>query len=151
MVQPSAATDWDSQREGFRFSPRFLPHFSLVIGQPLAANHPTTTNFLAFHFLTFRLINSRSEGFQTNKNMPKREMDGGVVHKMPADLRKALASAPEARVAWKDITLLARNEWICWIESAKKRETGNRRIERTCAELKEGKRRPCCWPGCPHR
>ena len=83
--------------------------------------------------------------------MAKREMDGGVVHKLSADLRKALASASEAQVAWKDITPLVRNEWICWIESAKKQQTRNRRIERTCAEFKEGKRRPCCWLGCPHR
>ena len=52
--------------------------------------------------------------------MAKREMDDGVVHKLPADLRKALASVSEAQVAWKNITPLARNEWICWIESAKK-------------------------------
>src|SRR5690348_5349818 len=24
-------------------------------------------------------------------------------------------------------------------------------IERVRTELKEGMRRPCCWPGCPHR
>jgi hypothetical protein len=29
---------------------------------------------------------------------------------------------PQALTAWEDITPLARNEWICWIESAKKQE-----------------------------
>jgi uncharacterized protein YdeI (YjbR/CyaY-like superfamily) len=53
--------------------------------------------------------------------------------------------------AWEDITPLARNEWICWIESAKKAETRSRRIEWGCSSLKDGKRRPCCWPGCAHR
>ncbi|MEK6983064.1 MAG: YdeI/OmpD-associated family protein [Nanoarchaeota archaeon] len=81
----------------------------------------------------------------------KREIAGGVVHKVPVDLRKALTSTPKARAAWEDITPLARNEWICWIESAKKLETRNLRIERACTELIEGKRRPCCWPGCNHR
>lgn len=70
---------------------------------------------------------------------------------MPSDLRKNLASFPKAKVAWEDITSLARNEFICWIESAKKQETRDSRIERTITDLMEGKRRPCCWAGCPHR
>jgi uncharacterized protein YdeI (YjbR/CyaY-like superfamily) len=83
--------------------------------------------------------------------MAKREFASGVVHKVPADLRKAITSDPKALAAWDDITPLARNEWICWIESAKKVETRNRRIEWARENLIDGKRRPCCWPGCPHR
>ena len=83
--------------------------------------------------------------------MVPKEIAAGVVHKMPIDLRKTLTSNLKALSAWEDITPLARNEWICWIESAKKPETRSHRIERTRAELAEGKRRPCCWPGCPHR
>ncbi|MGH7196658.1 MAG: YdeI/OmpD-associated family protein [Candidatus Saccharimonadales bacterium] len=83
--------------------------------------------------------------------MAKKEIPGGTVHKMPADLRKALVSTPEALAAWEDITPLARNEWICWVENAKQIDTRNRRIERTRTELIEGKRRPCCWIGCIHR
>jgi Bacteriocin-protection, YdeI or OmpD-Associated len=49
--------------------------------------------------------------------------------------------------AWKDITPLARNEFICWVEDAKQRMTRERRIRRTQEELEEGQRRPCCWPG----
>ncbi|MCB1682681.1 MAG: YdeI/OmpD-associated family protein [Rhodospirillales bacterium] len=75
----------------------------------------------------------------------------GVVHEVPEDLRKTLVSEPLALAAWEDITPLARNEWICWIESAKKAETRAKRIERAREGLMEGKRRPCCWPGCPHR
>jgi uncharacterized protein YdeI (YjbR/CyaY-like superfamily) len=81
----------------------------------------------------------------------KKENATGVVHRIPTDLRKALISTPAAKEAWEDITLLARNEWICWVASAKKLETRRHRIERTCNDLIEGKRRPCCWPGCPHR
>jgi len=83
--------------------------------------------------------------------MTNKKITGGGVHKMPADLRKTLISDEASRTAWEDITPLARNEWICWIESAKKQETRNHRIERTHTELIEGKRRPCCWAGCPHR
>ena len=83
--------------------------------------------------------------------MNRKQIATGVVHKVPADFRDALLSDPKALAAWEDITPLARNEWLCWIESAKKPETRNRRIERASAELVDGKRRPCCWPGCPHR
>ncbi len=83
--------------------------------------------------------------------MMKKEIANGVVHSMPMDLRNALTASPKAKAAWEDITPLARNEWICWITSAKKPETRTHRIERTRAELIEGIRRPCCWPGCPHR
>src|SRR5271169_6028813 len=76
---------------------------------------------------------------------------GGVVHRLPEDLRKALSANPVALAAWKDITPLARNEFICWVEDAKQQVTRQRRIRRTQEELEEGQRRPCCWPGCKHR
>jgi hypothetical protein len=76
---------------------------------------------------------------------------GGVVHKLPGDLRHALIANPVALHAWTDITPLARNEFICWVENAKQTTTRERRIRRTQEELAEGQRRPCCWPGCTHR
>lgn len=78
-------------------------------------------------------------------------LPSGTVHKMPADLRKSLLAHPKALVFWNDITPLARNEWICWVEGAKLIETRARRVERVHKELVEGMRRPCCWPGCMHR
>jgi hypothetical protein len=75
----------------------------------------------------------------------------GVVHKLPEDLRKALIANTTALDAWKEITPLARNEFICWVEDAKQEMTRERRIRRTQDELEEGQRRPCCWPGCKHR
>jgi uncharacterized protein YdeI (YjbR/CyaY-like superfamily) len=95
--------------------------------------------------------------------MSQKKISSGMVHELPADLKKALTSDPQALTAWEDITPLvvsdisdtttplARNEWICWIESAKKAETRSGRIEWGCSSLKDGKRRPCCWPGCAHR
>lgn len=76
---------------------------------------------------------------------------GGPVHKLPPDLRSALIDSPAALKAWMDITPLARNEFICWVEDAKQAPTRERRIRRTQEELEEGQRRPCCWPGCKHR
>lgn len=80
-----------------------------------------------------------------------KKISGGVVHTLPADVRKVLSASPKALSAWEDITPLARNEWICWITSPKKPETRKEHIERARIQLMEGKRRPCCWPGCPHR
>lgn len=76
---------------------------------------------------------------------------GGVVHDLPGDLEKTLKDHPEALATWMDITPLARNEWICWITSPKKPETRAKRVTWGTESLTEGKRRPCCWPGCPHR
>ena len=83
--------------------------------------------------------------------MTKKGISEGVVHTLPADLRKALILNPGAKAVWEDITPLARNEWICWTESVKKPETRKIHIERTQRELVQGKRRPCCWVGCIHR
>jgi uncharacterized protein YdeI (YjbR/CyaY-like superfamily) len=83
--------------------------------------------------------------------MREKAISSGVPHKIPADLRQALASDKAALAAWEDITPLARNEWICWTISVKKAETRREHVERARKMLKEGKRRPCCWPGCPHR
>ncbi len=75
----------------------------------------------------------------------------GVVHPMPADLRKALTTDSKAAMVWEDITPLARNEWICWVTSAKKKETRSHRIAVGLDKMHKGMRRPCCWAGCPHR
>ncbi len=78
-------------------------------------------------------------------------MPAGGVHSLPEDLREALAANTAALNAWTDITPLARNEFICWVEDAKQQTTRERRIRRTQEELAGGQRRPCCWPGCKHR
>ncbi|MDP2704892.1 MAG: YdeI/OmpD-associated family protein [Patescibacteria group bacterium] len=83
--------------------------------------------------------------------MTKKGNATGMVHTVPADLRKAITSTPAARAVWEDITPLARNEWICWVTSGKKAETRGIRIGKALSKLKGGMRRPCCWAGCPHR
>lgn len=83
--------------------------------------------------------------------MNKKEISKGIMHRMPADLRKMLISSVKAHATWEDITPLARNEWICWVESAKKSETRDRRMKIARENLSAGKRRPCCWIGCTHR
>ena len=75
----------------------------------------------------------------------------GVVHKLPKDLKIALKNSGSATDTWQQITPLARNEWICWVEDAVREDTRTKRAERVRTELLEGIRRPCCWIGCTHR
>jgi uncharacterized protein YdeI (YjbR/CyaY-like superfamily) len=83
--------------------------------------------------------------------MPEFEIKEGVVHPLPADMREALASNPALLDKWNRLTPLARNEWICWTTIVKKPETRLEHIIRLSEQILEGHRRPCCWPGCPHR
>ncbi|RNF86481.1 YdeI/OmpD-associated family protein [Montanilutibacter psychrotolerans] len=65
--------------------------------------------------------------------------------RVPTDLRKALATVPEARAQWTRLTPAGRRDWIQWITSAKKAETRARRIVNACDMLACGKRRACCF------
>jgi len=65
--------------------------------------------------------------------------------RLPADLRQALAATSMAKAQWRDLTPIARRDFISWIESAKQPETRRRRIEKACSMLAAGKRRPCCY------
>jgi len=83
--------------------------------------------------------------------MSNRKISSGTVHKVPDDLRKAVASEKEVLTLWEDVTPLARNEWICWVMSAKQEKTRDRSIRVGMDKMRKGMRRPCCWAGCPHR
>ena len=65
--------------------------------------------------------------------------------KVPADLAKALASDPPVRETWKDITVLARWDWIRWINATKNPDTRAIRIDKTLSKLRSGKRAACCF------
>ena len=83
--------------------------------------------------------------------MSKKVIASGSVHKMSTDFRQAIESDSVVNDVWADITPLARNEWICWVTSAKQYETRSRRISVGMDKMRKGMRRPCCWAGCPHR
>ena len=54
----------------------------------------------------------------------------GIVHKVPADLKKALSNNEKVLEKWNALTPLARNEWICWVTIVKKEETRKEHIKR---------------------
>jgi Bacteriocin-protection, YdeI or OmpD-Associated/Domain of unknown function (DUF1905) len=64
---------------------------------------------------------------------------------VPEDLQSALNSHPKVLALWRDITTMARWDWIRWIRSTSQAETRKRRIEVALSKLKAGKRRPCCF------
>ncbi|NVN94927.1 MAG: DUF1801 domain-containing protein [Bacteroidetes bacterium] len=75
----------------------------------------------------------------------------GVLHDVPSDMQKTLTSNADILEKWNKLTPIQRNEWICWVTIVKKSEKRAEHLDRMVEELKEGKRQPCCWPGCPHR
>ena len=72
-------------------------------------------------------------------------------HPTPPELKALLERDLTLAEKWRALTPLARNEWICWTISAKQEATREKRRTRLLEEVLEGKKRPCCWPGCPHR
>ena len=85
-------------------------------------------------------------GAKTGDNVRLEIAPAAKEPEVPADLRRALASAaPKARELWSDITTNARRDWIHWITSAKQEETRARRIKNACSMLAAGKRRVCCF------
>ena len=65
--------------------------------------------------------------------------------KVPSDLHKVLASAPKVTAMWKNLTPIARRDFIFWIDSAKQPQTRKHRIDTLGSRLAAGKRRPCCF------
>ena len=79
------------------------------------------------------------------------KIEAGMVHQVPKDMEKTLTSSDNLLTIWNNLTPIQRNEWICWVTIVKKIETRAEHIDRMAKELIDGKRKPCCWPGCPHR
>ena len=78
-------------------------------------------------------------------------LSDGKMHVLPADFGAAILLSARIVEKWEEITPLARNEFICWVEDAKKPETRAKRIAVAVDKLARGERRPCCWIGCIHR
>ena len=64
---------------------------------------------------------------------------------VPDDFKKALKTSIKAETLWKDITPLARWDWIRWIRAVKTPETRQKHIEVALDKLNKGLRRPCCF------
>ena len=65
---------------------------------------------------------------------------------VPRDLETALAAAPQKiKELWKEVTPMARWEWVRWVNATQNPDTRRRRVEVSISKMKSGKRRPCCF------
>lgn len=65
---------------------------------------------------------------------------------VPRDLEAALAAGPQKiQQVWRDITPMARWEWVRWVNATNNKATRKRRVEVSISKMKNGKRRPCCF------
>jgi len=65
---------------------------------------------------------------------------------VPKDVADALDTSPDkVKTKWKDITPMARWEWIRWVNATGNTDTRAIRIEKTISKLNGKHRRPCCF------
>lgn len=64
---------------------------------------------------------------------------------VPEDVKKALSTSQKAKDVWKDITPMARWDWIRWIRAVKTPETRQKHLTVMLDKLNKGMRRPCCF------
>ena len=64
---------------------------------------------------------------------------------VPTDVKKALSTSSKAEALWKDITPMARWDWIRWIRAVKTQETREKHLDVMLDKLNKGMRRPCCF------
>jgi uncharacterized protein YdeI (YjbR/CyaY-like superfamily) len=91
------------------------------------------------------------ENMAAIKSSPTKAVNPDFLHEMPDDLQAVLDANPDVKTKWDTLTPLTKNEWICWVTIVKKPETRQAHLVRFAGDLQAGERRPCCWPGCPHR
>jgi hypothetical protein len=72
-------------------------------------------------------------GYFWRLHMSRPSIPGGVVHRLPADLKTDLLLSPKP---------LARNEWICWVATPKKAETRTQHIRRATEDLSKASAGP---------
>ena len=68
-----------------------------------------------------------------------------VEPEVPEDVKKALSTSSKAEDLWREITPLARWDWIRWVRAVKTEETRKKHIDVMIDKLNKGMRRPCCF------
>ena len=71
--------------------------------------------------------------------------DEWIEPEVPEDVKKALSTSSKAEALWKDITPLARWDWIRWVRAVKTEETRKKHLDVMLDKLNKGMRRPCCF------
>ncbi len=100
---------------------------------------------------TIKRTDSKVKSAKPIRDKATSSSSAGTLHRMPSNLQTVLNSNKDVLAAWNTLTPLTKNEWICWVTIVKREETRAKHLTQLCDDLRSGKRRPCCWPGCPHR
>jgi uncharacterized protein YdeI (YjbR/CyaY-like superfamily) len=72
-------------------------------------------------------------------------------HDVPDTILAVLKKDDKLTELWNGLTDIQRNEWACYATTGAKPETREKHVKRLVSDMKDGKKTPCCWPGCPHR
>lgn len=72
-------------------------------------------------------------------------------HDVPKTVLSVLKKDNELAEIWNELTAIQRNEWACYATTGAKQETHEKHVKRMESDIRNGKKTPCCWPGCPHR
>ena len=72
-------------------------------------------------------------------------------HNVPKTILLILKEDNVLSKLWNELTEIQRNEWVCYATTGVKPDTINKHVKRMISDIKDGKKNPCCWPGCPHR
>lgn len=64
---------------------------------------------------------------------------------IPTDFKKLITADRKIYELWRNITPMARWDWLRWISSTKNSKTRLHRMEVTVSKLKNGSKRPCCF------
>jgi uncharacterized protein YdeI (YjbR/CyaY-like superfamily) len=65
---------------------------------------------------------------------------------VPHDLAGSSGRCPATiQDVWKDITPMARWEWVRWVNATRNPATRQRRVDVSISKMSNGKRRPCCF------
>lgn len=83
--------------------------------------------------------------------MNKKDIKPSALHEISPEIEMLLLANKELLLKWNSLTPLMRNEWICWCTMPKMEKTRKEHLLRMQEDILKGKKRPCCWPGCPHR
>lgn len=83
--------------------------------------------------------------------MSNNAIEPSALHETTKEIEDILLGNNQLLEKWNSLTPLARNEWICYTTMPKKEETKKERLKRLQEDISAGNKRPCCWPGCPHR
>jgi hypothetical protein len=108
---------------------------------------PFRASIFKMHGRHFMVVNRKlreAAGVRGGETVPvriERDMEPRVIDP-PADFARALESNEDAQAAWDKLSYTHRREHVEHVEEAKRPETRARRIEKSVAQLAEGKKEP---------